>query len=184
MWNVIVCRSNAANEKKSGTYLTLNVYWHFSINGCHCVWSPASYIQIPSSQASFLSSFLMLSSHIFVFQASAFEAVYISKSFPFFKSKSHIHRYCLDFTSITKYVTCVSDDSMDWVVKTTQSSGASVPLYSNYTFFYKLFIHYKAVRYLWISCKIVFILIFVTIPSKMRSQQINIANCHKSRKNK
>lgn len=82
--------------------------------------------------------------------------------------------------NLYKYGSCITVNNNFCKCLCFWESRASVPLYSNYTFFYELFIHYKAVRYLWISCRIIFILIFVTIPSKIRSQQINIANCHMS----
>jgi hypothetical protein len=117
IWSVSVGSFIAANEKTPKNYVRVNVYWHFEIIGCHCLRSPTSSIQIPSSQAISLSSLLILSSHIFFSKDYAFEGVSISKSFLFISSESHVHSYYLDFTSITKHVTCLSDNVMDWIVK-------------------------------------------------------------------
>jgi len=141
MWSVSVGCFIAANEKKNPkNYLRVNVYWHFEINGCHCLRSLASSVQIPSSQAIFLSSLLILSSHIFFSQDSYFEGVSISKSFLFLLSESHVHSYYLDFTSTTKHVTCVSDEVMDSVVKIAHLLNSVLLTYfSGYAFYWHNF---------------------------------------------
>jgi hypothetical protein len=50
----------------------------------------------------FLSSLLMLFSHILVSQTSAFEEIYISKYYLFLSSESHVHSYNVHFTNIPK----------------------------------------------------------------------------------